>query len=123
MKKSITIACLLLSFISCNDGMEKPKNLIEKDKMVDILYDLTLLEAVKSQNVGGGINKKMANEYVFKKYKIDSIQLAESNKYYASDVEEYKKMFEKIKQKLDEESQKNGVNNQVTPMPDTPQIQ
>ena len=67
---------LLLSFllvlISCTSAIEKPKKLIEKDKMVDILYDIALLEAIKSQNVNGGISSKKANEFLFQKYKIDS---------------------------------------------------
>jgi hypothetical protein len=126
MRKSIVLVCLLLSFISCTSGIEKPKNLIDKDKMVDVLYDLSLLEAIKNQNVGGGVSNKKANEYIYKKYNIDSVQLVQSNKYYASDVEEYKKIFEKVKAKLDEQNQKlgNPVNGQITPSnPDVPQVQ
>jgi len=126
MKKCFAIVCLLFSFISCTNGIEKPKNLIDKDKMVDVLYDLSLLEAIKTQNVGGGISNKKANEYIYKKYKIDSVQLAQSNKYYASDVEEYKKIFEKVKAKLDEQNKKlgNTTNGQITPSnPDVPQVQ
>jgi hypothetical protein len=125
MKKSILIG-LLLAFISCNNAIEKPKNLIEKDKMIDILYDISLLEAIKTQNINGGIKNKDANEYLYKKYKIDSIQLAQSNKYYAADVDEYKKMFEEVKARLEEQTKKNGGNpndNNPLPLPDTPQVQ
>lgn len=120
---------------SCNSSsIEKPKNLIDKDKMVDILYDVSLLEAVKTQNINGGMTLKMSNDYIYKKYKIDSTQFVKSNKYYASDIEEYKKMFEKIKErlnketiKIDKEIKNNGQ--QVPPKPnstsnsDTPQVQ
>ena len=123
MKRSILI-CLLFAFIGCNNGVEKPKNLIEKDKMVDILYDLSLLEAIKSQNISGGISNKDANAYLFKKYKIDSIQLAQSNKYYASDVDEYKKMFSEVKSRLEAQSKKLGISpGNTTPYPTTPQVQ
>lgn len=123
MKRSILI-CLLFSFISCNDTIEKPKNLIEKDKMIDILYDLSLLEAIKTQNVSGGINNKNANEYIYKKYKVDSIQLAASNKYYAVDVDEYKKMFAEVKSRLQKETQKaGGDKGSIPPTPETPQVQ
>jgi len=117
---------LLLSLIGCNDTIEKPKNLIDKDKMVDILYDLSLLEAIKSQNINGGISNENANKYLYKKYKIDSIQLVQSNKYYAADVEEYKKMFEEVKSKLDKQTKKAGVNTTPgngPPNADVPQIQ
>ncbi len=120
------MVCLLFSLLSCSNGVEKPKNLIDKDKMVDVLYDLSLLEAIKTQHIGGGISNKNANEYIYKKYKIDSVQLAQSNKYYASDVEEYKKIFEKVKAKLDEQNKKlgNSANGEIIPSnPDIPQVQ
>jgi hypothetical protein len=117
---------MFILLIACNTPAEKPKNLIEKDKMVNILYDMALLDAIKTQNIGGGISTKRANEYIYKKYKVDSIQLLKSNKYYASDLDEYKKMFETVKTKLDEENKKNGgvVTTQSTATnPDTPQVQ
>ncbi|TBX70673.1 DUF4296 domain-containing protein [Flavobacterium silvisoli] len=123
---SAVLISLLFFFLGCSNRMEKPKNLIDKDKMVDILYDLSLLEAIKAQNIGGGINTKKANEYIYKKYKIDSVQLAQSNKYYASDVDEYKKIFVKVKAKLDEQNKKlgNSVNGEISPTnPDIPQVQ
>lgn len=134
MKKVILLVSCVLSFISCNSSAEKPKNLIAKDKMIEILYDISLLEAVKTQNINGGINSKAGNEYIYKKYKIDSVQLSQSNKYYASDLEEYKNMFEAVKEKLNKkaleveaEAKKNGGT--VPPNPnstlnsDTPQVQ
>lgn len=138
MKKIIVLVCCMFSVLGCNsNSFEKPDNLIEKDKMADILYDISLLEAIKAQNVNGGISSKEGNDYIYKKYKIDSVQFVKSNKYYASDLEEYKKMFEKIKERLAKETKetedrmrKNGqeipaVSPTPTPMsnPDTPQIQ
>ncbi len=127
MEKIAAVFCLVFLVVSCNTkGIQEPKNLIEKDKMVDILYDLSLMQAIKSQNIAGGIGNKEANRYIFKKYKIDSIQLAESNKFYASDMEGYKKMFEKVKEKLEEATKKAGgiVNTPSTATnSDTPQVQ
>jgi len=123
MKRSIVVVCLILSFVSCTDAVQKPKNLIEKDKMVNILYDLSLLEAIKSQHISGGMDNKTANEYIYKKYNIDSTQLAQSNKYYAADIDEYKIMFKEVKAKLDEESKKNGINTPTAPPSDVPQVQ
>ena len=115
---------LLLSFllvlISCTSAIEKPKKLIEKDKMVDILYDIALLEAIKSQNVNGGISSKKANEFLFQKYKIDSLQWEENNKYYAADIEEYKKMYEEVKQRIQEETQKANKASSESSLPSNP---
>ena len=80
--------------------------MIEKDKMVDILYDISLLETIKNQGIKRGFTQDEINQYILKKYKIDSLQLVSSNKYYASDAEEYKKMFEKVKAKLDDDDKK-----------------
>jgi len=134
MKKSILLVLIVLLFGCNNNSLEKPKNLIEKDKMIDILHDITLLEAIKTQNINGGITVKMGNQYIYKKYKIDSIQFVKSNKYYASDIDQYKKMFEKVKEKLSSETLKNDAemmkNGQVVqPNPnstlnsETPQVQ
>lgn len=134
MKKGIILLCCIFSFIGCNNSVPKPENLIAKDKMIDILYDISLLEAIKTQNMNGGISSKMSNEYIFKKYKIDSLQFVKSNKYYASDLEGYKSMFEAVKEKMNKktleietETKKNGGT--VPPNPnstlnsDTPQVQ
>lgn len=105
--KKIIFFCVAVFTISCNNSViEKPSNLIEKDKMVDILYDISLLETVKTQGIKRGFTQSEINQYILKKYKIDSLQLISSNKYYASDAEEYKKMFEKVKAKLDEDDKK-----------------
>ena len=77
MRLITLLLAFLLVFVGCTTAIEKPKKLIEKDKMVDILYDIALLEAIKSQNVNGGISSKKSNEFLFKKYKIDSLQWEE----------------------------------------------
>ena len=135
MKKVLGIVCCVFFLVSCNDGsVPKPENLIAKDKMIDILYDISLLEAIKTQNVNGGISSKVSNEYIYKKYKIDSAQYVKSNKYYASDLEGYKSMFEAVKEKLNKktleieaETKKNGgivpPNPNSTLNSDTPQVQ
>lgn len=127
--KKITLFFAILFVFGCQkSAVEKPSNLIEKDKMVDVLYDISLLEAVKTQNVNGGISQKEINDYIFKKYKVDSLQLVKSNKYYASDIADYKKMYQKVKDKLEEENKKlevkTGKNNDSkdTKNSDTPTV-
>lgn len=120
MRLITLLLAFLLVFISCTSAIEKPKKLIEKDKMVDILYDIALLEAIKSQNVNGGISSKKANEFLFQKYKIDSLQWEENNKYYAADIEEYKKMYEEVKQRIQEETQKANKASSESTLPSNP---
>lgn len=125
MRIKTLLLAFLLVFVSCANTVEKPEKLIDKDKMVDILFDIALLEAVKSQNINGGISSKKANEFLFKKYQIDSLQWEENNKYYASDIEEYKKMYQEVKRRLEEETQKaNGTSTEgnIPPNPDEPMV-
>jgi hypothetical protein len=103
MRKIITLLTIITLFVSCKEEVvNKPERLIEKDVMVDIMYDLSILEAIKYQNPTSLDTFKInPREYIFKKYKIDSLQFAKSNVYYASDYEDYKLMFEQITKRLD----------------------
>lgn len=104
MKKIVFYLIVVLSiFASCNKEVVKtPKNLIEKDKMVNIMYDLSLLESIKIQNATSLDSFKInSNQYIYKKYRIDSAQFAQNNIYYAADYKEYKKMYEQVKSRLD----------------------
>ncbi|WP_269240841.1 DUF4296 domain-containing protein [Flavobacterium limnophilum] len=105
MKKILPFLAILAFFISCKKELAKePKRLIEKEKMVDIMYDLSLLGAMRSQNsVLLDSFKNNSNEYIYKKYKIDSTQFAQSNIYYAADYKEYKKMYEQVKSRLEKD--------------------
>lgn len=104
MKKTVCYLIVVFSiFASCQKEVVKiPKNLIEKGKMVNIMYDLSLLEAIKIQNSSSLDSFKInSNQYIYKKYKIDSTQFAQNNIYYAADYNEYKKMYEQVKSRLD----------------------
>jgi len=118
MKKSIILFLCALSLLGCNNSVvEKPDNLIDKDEMVDIIYDLSLLEGIRSSNYNSlkerGINPA---KYVYKKYNIDSLQFAKSDRYYASDIEVYAKIYEKVTARL--ENEKKLVDSLVKVNPD-----
>ena len=103
MKKLLYIVICLL--FSCNPSIEKPKkpeNLIPEDKMVDIMYDVFILNSAK------GVNKKMLElngvlpkDYVFEKYSIDSTQFAESNNYYVYNTKTYESILDKVAEKIE----------------------
>lgn len=112
MKDKIIILCFLFLILGCKDAvLPKPKNLIDQPKMEAIIYDMSLLEAIKSQitmdkNKFSGKTK----DYIYKKHKIDSLQFVKSNQYYAAlDIVEYKKMFDRVKDKINAENEKLGV--------------
>ena len=107
MRKIILFLAIAITFVSCKEEViPKPDRLIAQDVMVDIMYDLTVLEAIKNQNPASLDTFKInSRAYIFKKYKIDSIQYAKSNIYYASDYNEYKSMFEQISKRLEVKTQ------------------
>jgi len=101
------ILCVLVS-IGCNSNRiekpKKPKNLIKKQDMVNILYDMSIVTASK------GVNKKLLEEngilpedFIYEKHGIDSAQFALSNEFYAYNLEDYKEIFDDVKKRLAEE--------------------
>jgi len=100
----IIVFCLLAMACDSSGNIEKPDNLISKEKMSNILYDLYIINAAK------GINRKLLEKnelapetYVLTKYSIDSTQFADSNKYYAYKTEAYKVIVEEVKARLEKE--------------------
>ncbi|WP_428224140.1 DUF4296 domain-containing protein [Flavobacterium sp.] len=104
------LALLVVIFIfSCkNEIVEKPKNLIDESTMKNILYDLAMLQAIKGHDMMLlPKNKIDPKKYIYLKYHIDSIQLVKSNRYYAADISNFKKMYEEILERIKIEKQEN----------------
>lgn len=103
MKKIMPFIIVLVIFFGCKKELIKePKHLIDKEKMVRIMCDLVLLEGMRVQNPTLIDSLKIStNEYIYKKYKIDSIQFAQSNIYYASDYKEYEKIYNNVKERIE----------------------
>lgn len=102
MKKIILL--LLICFLqSCSNKnqIQKPAKLIEKESMENIYYDLALLQALKTSSPEKLFpNKINPQTYIYQKYKIDSFQFVQNNKYYAKNIDEYKEMFDRVTEKL-----------------------
>ncbi|WP_272022228.1 DUF4296 domain-containing protein [Olleya namhaensis] len=105
MKPNILLySFIVLFFVSCYGVQkpEKPANLLSEDKMVDVLLDLTIMSSAK------GINKRelenrgiVPDTFIYNKHKIDSAQFANSNNYYAYDIEKYNEMYVTVKKRLE----------------------
>ena len=103
MKKILIIT---LIFYSCNlINKEKnniPENLISEEKMINIIYDMSLISVSK------GINKRILENngmkpksYILNKHKIDSLQFVKSNEYYSNDLEKYLYIYESVLKRLE----------------------
>lgn len=98
----IFIIAFFLSSCQNIEEIKKPDNLISENKMVDVLTELNLLNSAKNKNKRAleetGIQPDV---YLYSKYKIDSLQLAESTSYYAKKYDKFDGIYQKVKQNLD----------------------
>ena len=103
MKKTVLLLVTILLFFGCKDEtVKKPERLIDKDVMENIIYDLAIIDAIKySEPATTEKYKVNPKEFVFRKYKVDSAQFAQSNIYYASDFESYKSMYDSVIKRMD----------------------
>ncbi len=104
--KIYRLAFLLLVFVLACQGkthIEKPENLIPPDVMEDLLYDMYVANgAVSVENVNEEKNINYMY-FVSQKYQIDSVRFSISNDYYTSQVDEYSKILERVKTRLEED--------------------
>lgn len=93
---------VLFLSVSCKKELVKqPAKLIEKEKMVDIMYDLAILEAIRYQKpMSLDSLESDPTKFILRKYKVDSLQFAQNNMYYASDYESYKEMFDDVNKRI-----------------------
>ena len=81
---------------------EKPKDLIPKEQMVNILIDAKLLTSANGKNKKILESNNLKPEaYIYRKYNIDSLRFATSNNYYSYYAEEYNEIYSKIKDSLE----------------------
>ena len=109
------ILTLIILFIvqSCKDfNNKKPENLISEDKMVEILFDLEIINAARGDNKKI-IEEKISNvnNYLQNKYKIGIDQFENSISYYSSDILKYSTIIQEVEQKLD--STKNLIQKKI----------
>lgn len=99
--KKITVILFSFLYLACGPDAEKPKRLLSEDEMVNILYDLSLLQAISSGNPAQLDSSRVdVKTYVFKKYSIDSLTLVQNQKYYAADMEKYQKLHKRVSERL-----------------------
>jgi hypothetical protein len=100
--KTAFLLVIIVFLMSCeNLEMKKPSNLISENQMVEILYDVVLINSAK--NVNKQLlekNIKNPEAYIYKKHNIDSLQFVESNAYYTFKSDIYKSIYEKLELKL-----------------------
>ena len=100
----LSLALFIVSISCVEKIIDKPENLISKEEMAKIYYDLAIVTAAKNTN--NSILKKHHIEgmdYIYTKYGIDSVQFVESDLYYASRPEIYKEIYENSEKRIKED--------------------
>jgi len=106
MKNYLIIVALFLASCSSNK-VEKPDNLISEQKMVEVLYELSLINASRNYRPVGQKESIKMNSSFFDYHGIDSLQFAVSNAYYATQPKRYLKIVELAEEML--ENQKDSL--------------
>jgi len=103
--KKVFILTILVCLTSCSEKLlEKPENLIARDKMVEVLKDLAKVNAAKTTNAAILRDNDIdPMAYIFVKHSIDSMQFVESDKYYASLPVEYGRIYKDVESILEKE--------------------
>ena len=100
--------CLVL--VGCAEKqVRRPENLIPKGRMVNILYDIAVLDAINGTYPRAlERNGISVMAFVYDKYGIDSLQLAESDLYYASRPQEYEEIYKTLEDRI--AAQRDSIN-------------
>jgi D-Tyr-tRNAtyr deacylase len=103
--KQILFLFVSLLVLSCsNNPVPKPDNLLDEEVMVDIIFDISILQAAD-----GSMPYKLMeynvemDKYILDKYKIDSATYRQNQKYYAANARKYKKIYKKVIERLEQE--------------------
>ena len=91
MKKYLLIIFL---FIGCSDNV--PDNLINKEKMENIIFDIMILNASSGFDLKID-NNLLSDELIYKKHNIDSLQFFESELYYSKNPRDHYEIYAKVK--------------------------
>ncbi|WP_188624741.1 DUF4296 domain-containing protein [Epilithonimonas arachidiradicis] len=96
MRHFIFSLMMIFCVLSCTEAIEKPKDIIPKDKMSEIIADFAINE--QSYSIGGNINSENATRFILKKYNIKGELFTESYKYYMTKPETIQEIFDKAQE-------------------------
>ena len=97
------ILIVAFTIVSCQDVNQpkKPKNLIAKDKMADVLTEAYLANAARSvDNKSLVVRGVEMDSLIYTKFGIDSLQFVKSNDYYSASANSYLEIFQRVEDNL-----------------------
>lgn len=97
MKLVFNFLFLLIFLISCQS--DKPKNLLDKEKMAEIIVDMAIYD--QSFMVNPKINPEDASRFVLQKHSITAQDFKENYAYYLQSPSDLDDIFEKAQKKIE----------------------
>lgn len=132
MNKIGYILLLMVALASCQEVQypEPPEQLIPKEKMVQILADAYISNASRSKGVNNRILRTKGmklDSLLYSKHGVDSLSFAESNSYYASNLEQYTSIITEVeklltRKKSEIDSIANAAKNRTFKKPDSTSV-
>ena len=99
MKNIIFILLILIVPLSCGLSDKKPDNLINKELMENIIFDILILNSINANSLMSEA-EIMSDEFIFERYSVDSIQFYESEKYYSKMPRVHSEIYSNVKKRI-----------------------
>lgn len=101
--KRLILGFFILIFVSACKQSQVPEGIIETRKMILVLTDVHLIDSYVSSAAYDSTTQPSANYYkvMYNKYKIDSVQLQKSLRYYSRETELLDTMYYQVLKRLE----------------------
>ena len=99
MKNIIFILLILIVPLSCGLSDKKPDNLIDKELMENIIFDILILNSINVNSLMSKI-EVISDELIFERYSVDSIQFYESEIYYSKRPRDHFEIYSNVKRRI-----------------------
>ncbi len=90
--KRIILLTIILVFTACSDAVDKPKDLLGKDKMSEIIADFAVTDQMGMLNQKG--NMETETRFILKKHNATAKQFSDSYEFYLSKPATLEKIFD-----------------------------
>ena len=99
MKNIIFILLILIIPLGCALSDKKPDNLIGKELMENIIFDILILNSINVNSLMSKI-EVISDELIFERYSVDSIQFYESEMYYSKRPRDHSEIYSNVKRRI-----------------------
>lgn len=109
MKQLILFSIFLILFACKEESAVIPKDVMDREKFIEVLKDKSLAEAAMNVNVKNVDGTKFDSVYNFNVYKENGVTRAQYDstiKYYSAKPDEFKEVMEEVMEKLNLEKVK-----------------